>query len=279
MLRLSLITIPIRAYPATRATSDVSFHQFHRRCKTRIQMKKWCPTCDVEVTGDDIVKGYETSKGRYVFVEDEEVKRLRPESTKAIIVSDVLDRTAIDPRYIERTYYLAPDSKDARSPFAVIREGLGEKAAIGRLALHGREYLAAVVADDEALTMYTLRTAGEVRSQDEIEDRDVSGVRVNADEVKLARRVVETFATDADLSGFVDTYQQRLRDMLKKKGAGEDVETEEAPAPTKVVNLMDALRQSLERVPKSTKKTAPASRRKKARVLKHGARPKMRRAS
>jgi DNA end-binding protein Ku len=271
LFRLSLITVPIRAFPATKADSDVSFHQFHRKCKTRIQLRKWCPHCEEPVDTDDLVKGYETAKGKYVFVEDEEVKRLRPESTKTIAVSDVVDRSALDPRYIERTYYLAPDSKEARSPFMVIREALAGKAAVGRLALHGREYLTAVVADDRGMTMHTLRTAGEVRSQSEIDDLDIGGVRVKPEEVKLARRVLETFETDADLETFVDNYQAALRDMLKKKGAGEPLEAEEEPAPTKVVNLMDALRQSLEQV-----KGSP---RKKARVLKHATKPKMRRAS
>lgn len=283
LLRLSLITIPIRAYPATKADSDVSFHQFHRRCKTRIQFKKWCPHCDEEVASADIVKGYEASKDKYVFVEDEDVKSLKPESTKTIAVSHVMDRAHLDARYIERAYYLAPDSKQARSPFAVIREALDGKAAIGRLALHGREYLSAVVADDVALTMYTLRTAGEVRSQDEIDDLDVAGVRVKSEEVSLAKRVLESFESDTDLSTFVDNYQVALRQLLKKKGAGETVASDDdAPAPTKVVNLMDALRQSLDRVKASSKPRATVRAQKKgskARVIKHRAKPRMRRAS
>jgi DNA end-binding protein Ku len=150
---------------------------------------------------------------------------------------------------------------------------------VGRLALHGREYLSAVVADDMALTMHTLRTAGEVRAQDEIDELDVSSVRVKSEEVALARRVLQSFESDTDLSTFVDNYQVALRQMLKKKGAGEAVEDEEVPAPTKVVNLMDALRQSLEQVKSSANRTGAKQRKSpRGRVLKH-AKPKMRRAS
>src|SRR5688572_15318350 len=134
-LKLSLISVPIRVFPATNSGSDVSFHQIHRKCRTRIQLKKWCPHCEEEVTAADIVKGHEAGDGKYAIVEEEEIAAVRPESTRTVDISDVLDISAIDPIYIERTYYLAPDNKAAGEPFAVIREGLEGKAAVGRLAL------------------------------------------------------------------------------------------------------------------------------------------------
>lgn len=268
-LKLSLITIPVRAYPATREQADVSFRQFHRRCHTRIELRKWCPTCEVQLASEDIIKGYETSRGRYVFVEKEEIDRLRPETSTTIPISDVIDAARIDPRYVERTYYLAPDSKEAGEAFSVVREALGARAAIGRLALHGREYVVAVLADEDAMRLYTLRTAGEVRAREDIGPLEFATGRTKADEVKLARRVLDTFESDADLSSFVDQYQERLRDMLRKKGAGDQVEPEAAPTSRggNVVNLMDALRQSLEAAgPKgrSTRTPAKAGRRKGA---------------
>lgn len=281
-LKLSLIVIPVRAYPATRNNADVSFRQFHRRCKTRIQMRKWCPNCEIQVSGRDIIKGYEASRGRYVFVEKGEIDALRPDTSTTIAVSDVVDAELIDPRYIERVYYLAPDSKDAGEAFAVIRDALGTRAAIGRLSLHGREYLTAVVADREALRLYTLRTAGEVRSRDAIAPLGFASAKVKADEVKLARRVLQTFESDADLSSFVDNYQVALRTMLKKKGSGQAVEPVEADVDGgKVVNLMDALRLSLESArPKgrSVKKTTKP-RRRRATVMDHPSRGKEKRAS
>ena len=262
-IRISLITIPIRVFPATNPGSDVSFRQLHRRCKTPIQLKKWCPHCEEEVTSADIVKGYESSKGQYVVVEEEEISKLRPESTRVIDVAHVVSASKIDPLLIERAYFLAPDTKTAGPSFAVLRESMGDRAAVGRLALHGREYLVAVVARDETLVMYTLRTSGEVRSAGNIEELEFARAKVKPDEVRLARQVLQHYEEDVDLSTFTDHYQESLRTMLQAKAP------EALVAPTKggkrggkVVDLMEALRQSLERVgaekPRSVRPKKPA---------------------
>jgi DNA end-binding protein Ku len=268
-IKLSLISIPVRLYPATTTQSDVSFRQYHRRCRTPIQMKKWCPHCDQEVTKDDIIKGHETARGRVVFAEEEEVKKLRPEKSGSLVITDVMSASVIDPRFVERVYYLAPDSREAGSAFDVVREALEGKAAVGRVSMHGREYLTAIVADDEAMVLYALRTAGEVLAREKAADLKFAGGRVKAAEVKLARQVLGSLESDTDLSSFADNYQIRLREMLKKKGSGVAVTEGESPAAgAKVVNLMDALRQSLDaaRSP-SRKRTAKVG--KRSRVVKH----------
>jgi len=208
-LKLSLISIPIRVFPATNPGSDVSFRQFHRKCHTPIKMKRWCPHCEEEVGLDDIVKGYQTSKGRFVMVEKEEIEKLRPESTRTVELSHLVDASAIDPLYIERAYFLAPDNKAAGSSFAVMREALAGKAAVGRLALHGREYLAAVLPRDRELVLYTLRTSGEVRDAGSIDELKFTTARPRAEEVKLARQVLNSLETSADLSTFTDHCPHR----------------------------------------------------------------------
>jgi DNA end-binding protein Ku len=207
VLKLSLITISIRVFPATNPASDVSFRQLHRKCHTPIQMKNWCPHCNIELDNAEIVKGCESSKGHYVLVENEEIAGLRPEASHVVEISHLAESTAIDPIYIERTYYLAPDNKTAGSAFAVIREGLNGSAGIGRLALHGREYLVAVVPRDSALLAYTLRTAGEVRNMADIEELKYGDVKPKTEEVKLARQVLHSFEPVADLSKLTDNYQ------------------------------------------------------------------------
>lgn len=276
-LRLSLITIPIRVFPSTSEHSDVSFRQLHRTCKTPIQLKKWCPHHDIELTAKDIVKGYESSKGRYVVVEEEEIASIRPESTRVIEISHVVDVSTVDPIYIERSYYLAPENKTAGSPFAVVREALEGKAGVGRLALHGREYLVAILPRKDSLLMYTLRTAGEVRQMKAIDELEFAHAKVKPEEVKLARQVLNSFESEADLSTFTDNYQQALREMLASKTETEPVAVEKGK-PTKVVNLMDALRQSLDKVSKEKKRPAKARARKTARVVRHPS-SKARRAS
>ena len=268
-IRISLVTVPIRVFPATTSSSDVSFRQLHRACQTPIQYKKWCPHCDEEVTADDIIKGYEAAKGEYVVVEDEEIRKLRPETTHVIDVSHVLDAGAIDPIYVERVYFLAPDNKPAAASYAVLREGLQGRAAVGRLAVHGREYLAALVAREQAIAMYTLRTAGEVRSLDAIgELEDVPG-KVKPDEVRLARQVLEHFESNANLSEFTDNYQAALKELLEAKrptAFAPAPQAGKAARPAKVVNLMDALRKSLETIERAEPRRKPKSARA---VLKH----------
>lgn len=246
-LKLSLIQIPIQVFPATSSASDVSFHQLHRKCHTRIQLKKWCPHCEEELSADDIVKGYETSRGRVVVVEDEDIAAVRPESTKTIDISDVVDAATIDPIYIERSYFLAPDGKAGSAGFGVLRDALSDRAAIGRLALHGREYLVAVLRRGDAMLMHTLRTAGEVREVSAVPNIAMARAKSRPDEVRLAKQVLDNFTSGKDLSDFTDHYQEALKRMLATRDEEAAPESEDR-APVKVVNLMDALRQSLTRV-------------------------------
>ncbi len=280
-LKLSLIVIPVRAYAATRANADVSFHQFHRKCHTRIELRKWCPHCEEEVSNDEIIKGHETSRGKFVFAETSEINALRPGASQTIDVSSVMDAAVIDPRYIERVYYLAPENDKSASAFAVVRKALAGKAAVGHLAFHGREYLTAVVADEKAMLMYTLRTAGEV-----VKRKDVPVIAAGAakeEEVRLARRVLDGFESGARLDSFVDNYEAALRQMIARKGAGVSVESEEAQpsSPGKVVNLMDALRRSLELAQAGAKprRATRAKAHAPARAIKRGTRRPTRRAS
>ena len=270
-LKLSLITVPIRVYPATESRSDVSFHQLHRKCKTRIQLRKWCPHCRRQVEADEIVKGYEKAKGRMAIVEEDEIKAVRPESTHVAEISHVLDEAVIDPIHVERSYYLAPDGKRAGEAYAVIREGLAGQAAVGRLALHGREYLVAIVPHERALLMHTLRTKGEVRAMKGIAELEHARAKPKAAEVKLIRQVLGSFDTDAALEDFTDNYQAALKKMLARKEPEAVAGTEDGGGkPAKVVDLMAALRQSLDHV-----KTG----KKKGRVLSHPATRARRKAS
>src|SRR5438876_4948975 len=143
-LKISLVNIPIKVFPATDAGATLSFNQLHAECQTRIQQKRWCPKHEREVPNSEIVKGYEFDKGRYVVVTDEDIAKVRVESTRVINLEKFTDDTAIDPIYLERPYYLAPDGAVAKEAFAVVREGMKGKAGIGKVALYGREDLVKV---------------------------------------------------------------------------------------------------------------------------------------
>jgi len=255
-LKISLVNIPIRVFPATDAAATVSFNQLHRECQSRIKQKRWCPTCEVEVHNTDIVKGYEFEKGKYVVMEDDDLAKVRPESTRVINVVQFADAKLIDPVYVERPYYLAPDGNVAAEAFAVMREGMAGKAAIGKLALSGREYLVAIQPRENGLVMYTLRHAAEVRAMSAIDELKLVPAKIKADEVKLAKQVIGNFETGGDLSQYKDDFQLQLREMIDAKIAGEEIVAPKDEEPPKVVNLMEALRESLDRVSENKKRTA-----------------------
>ena len=255
-LKISLVNIPVRVFPATDAAATISFNQLHKECRTRIQQKKWCPTCQVEVPTSDLVKGYEFEKGRYVVLEEDDLAKVRPESTRVINVVQFTDAATIDPVYIERPYYLAPDGNVAAEAFAVIREGMAGKAAVGKVSLYGREYLVAIQPRENGLVMYTLRHAAEVRAMSAIDELKHIPAKMKPDEVKLARQVIGNFETEGDLTQYKDDYQEQLRKVIDAKIAGEEIAEPADEAPPKVVNLMEALRRSLDRVSTTKKKSA-----------------------
>jgi DNA end-binding protein Ku len=255
-LKISLVNIPVRVFPATDAAATISFNQLHRVCRTRIQQKRWCPSCETEVPNTDLVKGYEFEKGKYVVIDEEDIAKVRPESTRVINIVQFADASMIDPVYVERPYYLAPDGNVAAEAFAVMRDGMAGKAAIGKVALYGREYLVAIQPRENGLVMYTLRHASEVRSMGAIDELTTIPARIKPDEVKLARQVIGSFETGGELSQYKDDYQLELRRIIDAKVAGEEVVAPAEEAPPKVVNLMEALRQSLESVSSTKKRTA-----------------------
>ena len=265
-MKVSLVTVPIRVFPATDAAATVSFNQLHSECQSRIQQKKWCPTCERDVDKTEIVKGYQFEKGRYVVMEDDDLAKARPESTRIVNLLRFADVETIDPIYVERPYYLAPDGKVAGEAFAVLREALRGKAGIGKLALYGREYLVAVQPREQGLMMFTLRQASEIRQLSAIDELGDLPETVSDAEIALARQVIGTFAGDLDLSEFTDEYQAELHRIIDAKIAGEDVVTPTEEAPAKVVNLMDALRKSLDSVSQSKKQPAKAKTAKKRAV-------------
>ena len=259
-LKISLVNIPVKVFPATDAGATISFNQLHAECQSRIQQKRWCPKCEKEVPNTDIVKGYEFEKGRYVVMEEEDIEKVRVESTRVINLEKFTDDTAIDPIYLERPYYLAPDGPVAREAFAVIREGMQGKAGIGKVALYGREYLVKVQPREQGLIMYTLRHAAEIRSMEAIDELADMPEKVKPEEVKLARQVMGTFEGSVDLQEYRDDYQVGLREIIDAKIEGREIVAPEIEAPPKVVNLMEALRKSLDTIGAHKKTAATVTR-------------------
>src|SRR5438046_510063 len=189
-LKISLVNIPVKVFPATESSATIAFNQLHGECRTRIQQKRWVGHCNREVPNSEIVKGYEFEKGRYVVLSEEDFDKVRPESTRVINLVQFADAAAIDPMYVDRTYYLAPDGGMASEAFAVMRDGMQGKVGVGKLALYGREYLVAVRPHERGIVMHTLHHAAEIRSIDAVEELRSVPATVKPDEIKLARQVI-----------------------------------------------------------------------------------------
>jgi len=271
-LKVSLVNIPVKVFPATESAATISFNQLHAECQTRIQQKRWCPHCDREVPLSEIVKGYEFEKGRYVVMEEEDIQKVRVESTRVIDLAQFTDETSIDPIYVDRAYYLAPDGSVAADAFAVMRDGMAGKAGIGKVALYGREYLVAVKPQKKGLVMYTLHHDAEIRSIDEIDDLNSVPSKAKPQEMKLAKQIVATFESELNLKDYKDEYREGLRKIIDAKIAGEEIVATELPEPPKVVDLMEALRKSLNAVSTEKKKPVKAALKKaKAKATANGA--------
>ena len=269
-LKVSLVNIPIKVFPATEPSATLAFNQLHAECQTRIQQKKWCPHCNREVSSSEVVKGYEFEKGRYVVVADEDFDKVRTESTRVIDLVQFSDDSAIDPMYVDRTYYLAPDGGVAADAFAVMREGMRGKVGIGKVALYGREYLVAVRPHDRGIVMHTLHHAAEIRGIDSVEDLASVPTKTKPEEIKLARQIISMFDAPLNLADYKDEYQEGLRKIIDAKIAGEEFVAPEVKTPARVVNLMEALQRSLDSVSREKKAPAkaaparPAAKRKRA---------------
>src|SRR5438477_3094323 len=230
-LKVSLVNIPIKVFPATESSATISFNQLHGECQTRIQQKRWCAHCNREVPNSEIVKGYEFEKGRYVIMSDEDFDKVRPESTRVIDLVQFADDSAIDPMYVDRAYYLAPDGTMEAGAFAVMREGMQGKVGIGKVALYGREYLVAVRPQERGLAMYTLHHAAEIRSIDTVDELQSVATTVKPEEMKLAQQVIATFDGPLDLADYKDEYREGLQRTIEAKIAGQEIVAAAVEAP------------------------------------------------
>src|SRR6188508_543608 len=258
-LKVSLVSIPVKVFPATESADAISFNQLHAVCQTRIQMKRWCPHCEREVPNSELTKGYEFEKGRYVVMTDEDIQKVRVESTRVIDLAQFTDVAEIDPIYVDKAYYLAPDGAVAAQSFAVMREGMAGKAGIGKVARYGREYLVAVRPQKKGLVMYTLHHDAEIRGIDQIEELNSVPSKVKPEEMKLAKQVIATFEGELNLKDYKDEYTEGLRAIIEAKIAGEEIVAPEVQEPPKVVDLMEALRRSLDAVSSDKKRPAKAA--------------------
>jgi DNA end-binding protein Ku len=269
-LSFGLVTIPVGLAPATAPkarASDVSFRTLHRECKTPIKQKRWCPVHEREVSNDELVKGWEVSKGQFVIVEEADLEAIAQRDTsRSIDISRFVPLDQVDPLFFDRTYFLAPASAEAqRRPYVLLLNAMKKTgmAAIGRMVIRGNENFCLIRTKGDALVLETLFLAEDVNSQAEI-DETVGDTKVQEAELGLAEQLIEGLVGDFDPSEFQSEYRRDLRALLEAKLQGEEIAMPEPVPEAPVIDLMDALKKSVEASKKGSRDGAKAGARKKA---------------
>jgi DNA end-binding protein Ku len=246
-LKLSLVSCPIALYPATSSSERVSFNRINKKTGNRLKQQQVDAESGEPVDKEDIGRGYEIGKGQYLQIEDDEIEKIRIESTHTIEIDSFVPRSEIDDRYPDSPYYVAPTDQVGQEAFAVIRDAIREKGlvALGRVVVSRREYVVMLEAFEKGLLATTLRYAYEVREPASYFE-DIPDLKLPAEMKQLASHILETKAAHFEPAKFSDHYETALVELLRAKQAGRIVEApKDEPAPQRVINLMDALRASI----------------------------------
>src|SRR5215212_433582 len=251
-IRLALVSIPVEIYPATKSGAQIQFHQVHEPSGKRIKYEKVVPGIG-PVDRDEIVKGYEVEKGRYVLLDPEEIESVKLESRKTLDLVEFVDEDGIDAMYFDKPYYLIPADDLAEEAYVVLRDALkaAKKVGVGQLAMRGQEYVVALKPHDRGLLLETLRYADEVHKSSGF-FRDIGDTKPDADLLDMASMLIERKAGEFNPSEFHNRYVDALRELIeeKQKKKGEKVIQDpdaDAPPPkgSNVIDLMAALKKSL----------------------------------
>jgi DNA end-binding protein Ku len=254
-LKLSLVSCPVALFPATSEREKISFHQLNKATGNRVRYRKIDAETGDEVPQENIVKGYEVSKGEYIELDPEELETVAIESKRVLEIDEFVPKKDIDELYLRDPYYIVPDGDVGQQAFAVIRDAIRKEGmvALGKVVFTTREHIIALEARDKGMVGVTLRYPYEVRQAQDYFDV-IEDEKVPKDMLDLAVHIVETKAGRFQPEKFEDEYESALKELLRKKQKGERIERPKEPSRTNVVNLIDALRRSV-----AQEKRAPAS--------------------
>lgn len=264
-ISFGLVTIPVKLYAATEE-KDIRFHLLHKEDGGRIEMKRVCTLDGKEVAWDDLVRGYEVAKGEYVILTPEEIDEAKPESGSTIEIGDFVELTEIDPIYFEKTYYLEPAEVGAK-PYALLRAALEEtgRIAVARVTIRTKERLATLRTYDGTLVLETMFWPDEIRSTGALDLPEGKEAEVSGKQLEMAHALVENLSGKFDPKAYHDEYRQALEQLIERKMKGEQRAARRRKPEPSVVDLMDALRQSVESSRARKVKPEAAKRKKRSR--------------
>jgi DNA end-binding protein Ku len=255
-ISFGLVSIPVKLYTTGESSSGISFNMLHQ-CGTRLKQQYWCPKDERVVPREEIVKGYEFAKGQYVTFSDEELKALEAESSRLIEIHEFIPAALVDPIYFEKAYYLGPD-KGGDKPYRLLAQAMHDtqRVALASYAARGKQYLVLLRPFEDGLLMQQLRYADEVRSFSEVERGEAAP---SAQEVALAKQLIDQIARDEfHPEAYEDAVKKRIEEVIARKVDGEQVTYAEAAEPQgKIIDLMEALKASLEAGGSGAKRVGP----------------------
>ena len=269
VVSFGMVSIPIRLYNATESTSKVSFRQLCPDHHSPISYKRWCSEGDHEVQYSEILRGYEVGKDRYVIIDDKDLENLPLPTAHSIDISEFVAVEDVEPGlYFDNAYYVEPEEL-GKKPYQLLRKALEStgKMAIAKIALRDKEHLAALHPNGKGLIMNTLHWPDEIRSTEGLKGLE-DEVKINPKELEMAKALIESLADTFDPERYKDEYREAVMKVVKAKMDGEVIEAPEVAQPAKVMDLMEALRQSVEQAKKQRaakeKPAAETRRRRKA---------------
>ncbi|QMV43248.1 non-homologous end joining protein Ku [Cohnella cholangitidis] len=259
-ISFGLVHVPVKMFTATE-DKDVHLRLIHKECGTPIANVRTCPHCEKEVQREEISKGYEYEKGRFVLFDSDELDAIKPENTRTIQILDFVDLTEIDPLYYQKAYYLSPDQAGSGA-YNLLLEAMRQSGKIGiaKIAIRSKSSLAAIRAVDNCICMETMHYPDEIRSLQLVPNLPEQ-TTVNERELSMAKMLIEQLSTPFDPAKYTDDYRIGLQEAIQRKisGEGPDIVTAPAAERTNVIDLMAALQASLEAVKPAPAVAAPAA--------------------
>ncbi len=266
-ISFGLVHVPVKLYSATER-KDIKFNYLHEECKTPVRYEKVCPTCDREISVDEIVKGYEYEKGKYVILKDEDFENIPLETTKSVEIINFVDLKEIDPVYFDKSYYLAPGDGGQKA-YELLKKAMedSKKVALAKVVIRSKESLAALRVHQNVIVMETMFYPDEIRGTQLMPEINYK-VQINENEIKMATSLIESLTEPFNPERYHNEYRQALTDLIEAKITGEEIEVAPRVEPGKVVDLMDALKASIELAKKEKDKAKEKPKKKAAKTAK-----------
>jgi DNA end-binding protein Ku len=255
-ISFGLVSIPIRLYPAARG-SRIVLHQLHKKSKTRLRQPLFCPTCNRIVDRSEVVKGYEFEKGQYTILTAEDIKQINPASARVMEILAFVNESEIDPLYFESSYFVVPEA-EGRKAYQLLLKAMQDTKRVGiaKVTMHQREHTVFLRPYHSGIALHTMYFANEIRQAPGFGETE--NVKIAPQEIKLAEQLVENLSEHFDLSKYHDEFEERLQALLEAKQKGREITPVRAPARAPVIDMMAALKKSLEKSGTARKGSAAA---------------------